>query len=379
MTETSGLAPPASLDQMSMQPGFMGGAVTLPPGQHAPPNQFDAFGGHGSGGNGGGMEIGHLNGGMGGGMQTEVGEYAVAGTGVALRWFSKGYGFIKPDDGGEDLFCHFRSITDGNMLKEGTAVQFVKRSDERKGRVQAMDVTGGCSEEDTYGGKGGGARGRGGGGGGGVTGPPPPGKVQGIARLWTAKGFGFIAPDDGGEDLFCHYSQILDGNALQHGAVVHFVKQFDELKGRDRAVQIVGGFQEARGGGSGYGGGGGGSTYGGGVGGSGNGGGGGGYGGGSYGGGGYGGGGYGGGGYGGGGGTVSGAFGAFGGYGGGVGNAGGGGYGGGGYGGYGGGGGFGGGGSVGYGGGGGSVGYGGGGYGGGNGYGGGGYSGGGQW
>jgi len=178
--------------------------------------------------------------------------------GVALRWFSnKGYGFIKPDDGGEDLFCHFSSITDGKMLTEGAAVQFVKMFNEQNGRQQAVDVTGGCSDESGFdsisgggngGGRMGGGRGSVGGNGcrSGVTGLPPPGKVQGIAKKWTARGFGFIAPDDGGEDLFCHYSQIEDGNALQQGAVVHFVKEYDKVKGMDRAVQIVGGFQEAR-------------------------------------------------------------------------------------------------------------------------------------
>ena len=197
-------------------------------------------------------------------------------TGVALRWNAKGFGFIKPDDGGEDLFCHFSSITDGKMLREGAQVQFIKKFDERKGKERAEEVTGGVAEEDSYGG--GGGRG----GGGGVSGPPPAGKIQGIAKRWNEKGFGFIAPDEGGDDLFCHFSQIEDGNALREGSVVHFVKQFDESKGKDRAVQVVGGIQEDRrgGGGGGYGGGG----YGGGGGGYG--GGGGGYGGGGYGGGG---------------------------------------------------------------------------------------------
>ena len=217
-------------------------------------------------------------------------------TGTALRWHGS-YGFVKPDDGGEDLFCHSNSIRDGVMLKEGTPVQYVKRMDERKGRDQAFDVTGGCSLQDGYGGMGGGGRG-------GVTGPPPPGKLLGTVSRWSNKGFGFITPADGGEDLFCHFSKIEDGNALHPGAMVHFVKAFDEVRGNDRAVQIVGGFREKPpyqgGGNGGYGGGGGygGMGYGGavGYGGGGYGGFGGGYGGGGYGvGGGFGGGGYGGG------------------------------------------------------------------------------------
>ena len=87
-------------------------------------------------------------------------------TGVAMRWNAKGFGFIKPDDGGEDLFCHVSSITNGigKMLKEGAAVQFVKKYDERTGKERAEEVTSGV-EEDSYGG--------GSGGGGGLTGPLP--------------------------------------------------------------------------------------------------------------------------------------------------------------------------------------------------------------
>jgi cold shock CspA family protein len=202
-------------------------------------------------------------------------------TGVALRWNSKGFGFIKPDDGGEDLFCHYSSILDGKCLKEGAQVDFVKKFDERKGKERAEEVTGGSPEEDSYGGGGGGSYGsHGGGGGGGVTGPPPAGKVQGTALRWNEKGFGFIKPDDGGDDLFCHFSQIEDGNALAQGTTVHFVKEYDQMKGKDRAVQVVGGIQEDRRGGGGGGGYGGGGYGGGGYGGGGYGGGGGGYGGG---------------------------------------------------------------------------------------------------
>lgn len=46
-----------------------------------------------------------------------------------VKWFndSKGYGFISPDDGGKDLFAHFREIQGGDgfrTLAESARVQF---------------------------------------------------------------------------------------------------------------------------------------------------------------------------------------------------------------------------------------------------------------
>ena len=64
--------------------------------------------------------------------------------GTAKRWNDeKGFGFIKPDDGSEDIFCHRTSITDGDCLVEGARLAYSKGWDERKNKERAENVTGG--------------------------------------------------------------------------------------------------------------------------------------------------------------------------------------------------------------------------------------------
>ena len=59
-----------------------------------------------------------------------------------VKWFNadKGYGFISPDDGGDDLFVHFSAIqTEGyKTLDEGQKVSF-EVTQGQKG-LQASDV-----------------------------------------------------------------------------------------------------------------------------------------------------------------------------------------------------------------------------------------------
>jgi len=55
----------------------------------------------------------------------QKGKYMSTGT---VKWFndSKGFGFIKPDGGGEDLFAHFSEIQGSGFktLKENQKVEF---------------------------------------------------------------------------------------------------------------------------------------------------------------------------------------------------------------------------------------------------------------
>ena len=63
-------------------------------------------------------------------------------TGTAVkRWNQEsGFGFIGPDAGGDDIFCHANNITDGNALEEGSKVTYDESADERSGKMRADNV-----------------------------------------------------------------------------------------------------------------------------------------------------------------------------------------------------------------------------------------------
>ena len=54
------------------------------------------------------------------------------------------------------------------------------------------------------------------------------------------KGYGFLSNDEGGEDVFVHFSAIqTDGyRTLEEGQKVEFEEEMDERKGKLRAVNV---------------------------------------------------------------------------------------------------------------------------------------------
>src|ERR1700761_1970414 len=166
-----------------------------------------------------------------------------------VKWFNtaKGFGFIQPDDGGSDVFVHISAVEQAGLrgLNEGDLVNFELEQDRRSGKLSAgqLVVTGQGAAPARGGGGGGGGFGRprGGGGGGGRPSGDPAGAGSGTVKWFNpTKGFGFIQPNDGGQDVFVHISAVERAGlrSLAEGQSVSYDIEQDRRSGKASATNL---------------------------------------------------------------------------------------------------------------------------------------------
>lgn len=61
-----------------------------------------------------------------------------------VKWFNpdKGFGFIQPEDGGQDAFVHISAVERAGLrtLKEGQKISYELVQDKRSGKVSADNL-----------------------------------------------------------------------------------------------------------------------------------------------------------------------------------------------------------------------------------------------
>lgn len=189
--------------------------------------------------------------------------------GRVRRWHTdKGFGFITPNDGTPDIFCHASDLLEGDgSVKEGTYVLYTIKYDDRKGKERAAEVEAtsatvagfqrdgsvSCSPEreesphcDAEKASGGSVRP--------VIDDIDPadrkfptnnpdagvGTETGKMVKWDKeKNFGFIKPDSTGPDLFCHLTALVAGaGSVVQGDRVTYTKEFNLVKNKWLALNV---------------------------------------------------------------------------------------------------------------------------------------------
>ncbi|MGI5191940.1 cold-shock protein [Promicromonospora sp. CA-289599] len=125
-----------------------------------------------------------------------------------VSWYepAKGYGFVTPDDGRGEIFVHSSAIVGGGVISEGQRVAFLVVDGEKGPQADHLLPLGAQAAQAAQAAR-----------------PVSDGADGTVSWYDDAKGFGFIAPDSGDEDVFVHVRALGPGmTELAEGARVTF-------------------------------------------------------------------------------------------------------------------------------------------------------------
>ncbi|ODT99026.1 MAG: cold-shock protein [Pseudonocardia sp. SCN 72-86] len=174
---------------------------------------------------------------LGAGAGSAAADGTADGADGTVAWYDedKGFGFITPDSGSEDVFVHARALAEGlTWLAEGDRVAYEQASGDKGPQARDVHLVRGAEPQ--------------------AAAPPrrspstagPAARdvpVRGgegvVARYDGDRGFGFITPDAGGDDLFTHVSVVKGSEPLQKGDRVRYaIRQSDRGPQADRVERL---------------------------------------------------------------------------------------------------------------------------------------------